>query len=273
MRTVPPPSESGLKFEVIRGLVGEPEFGSIHRQLSDYRSILGVNAEQLGSSECSLVELDCAGSISDREHRSDGGLCLGVHSVLLLVERELVGDDLLQGVVGDIVVGDFADGDLAAVDEENGGLVHVDILAEFDGGVDGSFGGCGVGAGADLHRVEADFGDCVGEGRVGGLRREPVLRGEDGVSELEEGLVAGLLCDADAVGGSLVRFGVNRGQREILKDEMRLGEIAEEAVDDGLDFLAVRALEVGELDEFDLLVGAPRLGPSAACERMRRVSA
>src|SRR5271165_5427068 len=108
----------------------------------------------------------------------------------LLIKGELVGDDPLQGVIGDVVVGDFADRDLTAVDEEHRGLVYVNVLAELDGGIDWPFGGGGVGAGADLDGIKADLGDGVGEGRVGGLRGEAFLRGEDGVGELEEGLVA-----------------------------------------------------------------------------------
>ena len=40
-----------------------------------------------------------------------------------------------------------------------------------------------------------------------------------------------------------------RGQRIVLEDDARLGEIGDELIHVGLRLFAVRALEVGELDE------------------------
>ena len=44
----------GAEVEVLRGLVGEPEFGSAHGQLSDYFTLLVVDPKQLGRSERAL---------------------------------------------------------------------------------------------------------------------------------------------------------------------------------------------------------------------------
>ncbi len=137
-------------------------------------------------------------------------------------------------------------------------------FAELDRSIDRRLGGGGIGAGANLGRVEADLGDCVGKGGVGGLRRETVLRCENGIGKFEEGIIAAQLCDAHAVGGSLVGFAVERGQREVFKDEVRLREVGEKVLNDRLHSLAVRALEVGELDEGEFLVCGSAAGALGA---------
>ena len=44
-----------------------------------------------------------------------------------------------------------------------------------------------------------------------------------------------------------------RGEGIVLKDDARLGEIGDELVHVGLRFFAMRALEVGKLDQFKIL--------------------
>ena len=80
---------------------------------------------------------------------------------------------------------------------------------------------------------------------------EALLSVEDGIDELEEGIVR-LLLYADAKGCGLEGGGMNVYQREELKDDVRLGEVVGELVHDGLGILAVRALQVGELDQLKI---------------------
>src|ERR1017187_1870584 len=64
----------GAEVEVFRRLVSEPEFGCPHGQPSDHRSTLVVDAEQLASSERSLIELDRPHPAANREHWGYSGL-------------------------------------------------------------------------------------------------------------------------------------------------------------------------------------------------------
>jgi hypothetical protein len=57
---------------------------------------------------------------------------------------------------------------------------------------------------------------------------------------------------------------VKRGERQILEDEVRLRKVADKPLNDGLDGLAVRALKVSELDEFELFVRRPAAGSVSA---------
>ena len=63
----------GAEVLVFRRLVGEPEFGSVHGESSDYTSAFISVAEDLGGSEGRFVELDRIRSASKREHRGYGG--------------------------------------------------------------------------------------------------------------------------------------------------------------------------------------------------------
>jgi hypothetical protein len=71
----------GAEVEVLRGLVGEPEFGSAHGQLSDYFTLLVVDPKQLGRSERGLVELNRSCPVSNGEHGNHRDLLISHHSV------------------------------------------------------------------------------------------------------------------------------------------------------------------------------------------------
>jgi hypothetical protein len=60
------------EVEVLGGFVGDPEAGSIDREVCDDGSIFGVNAEEFDGSECGLIEIDCLRTVSNGEH---GGYC------------------------------------------------------------------------------------------------------------------------------------------------------------------------------------------------------
>ncbi len=53
---------------------------------------------------------------------------------------------------------------------------------------------------------------------------------------------------------------MNRGKRIVLKDDARLGKIHRELVHVGLRLLAMGALEIGELNQFQILGGYPAIG-------------
>jgi hypothetical protein len=63
----------GAKVLVFRRLVGEPEFGSVQGESSDYASAFVCVAEDLSGSERCFVELDRIRSVSNGEHRGYGG--------------------------------------------------------------------------------------------------------------------------------------------------------------------------------------------------------
>jgi hypothetical protein len=48
------------------------------------------------------------------------------------------------------------------------------------------------------------------------------------------------------------------GQRIVLEDDARLGEVVHELVHVGLRLFAMRALEIGKLDDLEVFGGAPR---------------
>ena len=73
-------------------------------------------------------------------------------------------------------------------------------------------------------------------------------------SKLEEGGAAGLLRNADAhIRAAITDCGMNARKRIVLEDDARLGKVGDELVHVGLRGFAMRALEVGELDEFEIL--------------------
>lgn len=71
---------------------------------------------------------------------------------------------------------------------------------------------------------------------------------------------------------------MNSREGEVLKDEVRIGEILQETVDDRLDSLAVGALEVSELYEFEVFPRGSAAGSGgtlrqdAPCVGVRMVS-
>lgn len=167
------------------------------------------------------------------------------------VEVELVLDDLLE-----FGVGQLGHGDGAAIDEEGRGLVDVELVGQLEVGLDGGLA-CGRGgAGGDLGGIESGGGDGRVEGLGATVVHEVILVGEDAVSKLEEGGVATDPGDAVAVIRSLEGLRMHVDQRERLIDVARIWKVGDELFGGGLRGLAVRALEVGELDELMLLAGA-----------------
>jgi hypothetical protein len=71
----------GAEVEVVRGLVGEPESGAAHGQLSDYFTLLVVDPKRLGRSERSLVELNRSCPVSNGKHGDHGDILISRHKV------------------------------------------------------------------------------------------------------------------------------------------------------------------------------------------------
>ena len=78
IRTVPPP-KTGTEVQVLRRLVGDPEFGGPHGQLSDYCPVIALDGKQLAGPKGRLVECDRLLTVAYREHGSDGGLLMLAH--------------------------------------------------------------------------------------------------------------------------------------------------------------------------------------------------
>ena len=60
-------------------------------------------------------------------------------------------------------------------------------------------------------------------------------------------------------------------QREVLEDDVGRGEVVLELLHDALGLLAVGALEVGKLDDLEVLAGGPWRAVARACSSLRRL--
>ena len=146
-------------------------------------------------------------------------------------------------------------GDGATIDDERRRGVDVEVLGELDRGIDGGFSSGKRGACGDLGGVEARLGDGAVQsegGSVGGC--QTVLAFEHSPGKGEEGGAAAQLGDAHAVCGGASCLLVLR-QGVVLKNDVSLGEVDGQLFHVGLGFLAVRAFEVGKLDQFQILGG------------------
>ena len=94
--------------------------------------------------------------------------------------------------------------------------------------------------------------------------RQRFLGVEDARGVLEEGLVR-LLLRADTVGRGLEGGGMNIDQRELLEDDARGGKVLDDLVHRGLGHLAVRALQIGELDQHQVLARSAASSSSGLC--------
>ena len=123
----------------------------------------------------------------------------------------------------------------------------------------------GRAAGLDLGRVQTSLGDgavqCEG-GAIGGV--EAFLAIKDGCGEGEEGAAAALLGHANAIGSGGLAAGWMLANGIALEDDAGLGKIDGELVHVGLGFLAMGALEVSELDQFQILGGGAAIGAVGA---------
>ena len=136
------------------------------------------------------------------------------------------GDDLLEGFVGD-----GADGNQVAVDDEGGRLVDAGVLCELDLRGDLGLGSGCCGAGFHGGGVGSGGGHGAVKGLLGEFGRERFLVGKDLVNVGEEGSVTLGLCNAVAVRGALGGIGVDLDQREVLKNEVRTREVADQILD------------------------------------------
>ena len=158
---------------------------------------------------------------------------------------------LFQGVIGNAT-----QGNQATIDSEGGGLVDAEIFGELDTRFNRGLGLGGLGALFNL------FGSltCLGGGTIEGecctlLAGETGLAFIDGGGIQEEGWAATELGNADTVSCRPEGLRVNLHQRVALVDDVRIREVGSDFIHCGLSVFAMRALEVGELDEFQVFAG------------------
>ena len=127
-------------------------------------------------------------------------------------------------------------------------------LLSWTGSFDGSLGFRRRSTGSDLCGIETGLGDSAvqREGRAIGCC-QAILRLKYRGGKLEEGGAASQFCNAVAVGRCDYRLRMDGSERIVLEDNARLGKIGDELIHVGLRLFAMRALEIGEFDEFEIL--------------------
>ena len=138
-------------------------------------------------------------------------------------------------------------------------------LLSWTGGFDGGLGFRRRCAGGDLCRIETGLGDSAVQGEGGAVGScKAILPFKYRGSKLEEGGAAGQLGDADSVLRCDHGLRMNGSERVVLENDARLGKIGDELVHVGLRSFAMRALEVSELDEFEILGRRTAIGAVGA---------
>src|SRR6202044_776087 len=135
----------------------------------------------------------------------------------------------------------------AAIDKNSRSRVHAHFRPQGERSIDGVLGSGGCGASSNLDWILPSLGLGVLQGGVRSGRRKPGLVFKQRIGKLEEGLVATRLGDTVSMGRRLEGLVVNLGEREILENKVSAGIVGQQLGDRGLRFLAVGALEVGEL--------------------------
>ena len=160
------------------------------------------------------------------------------HTIQLRLEL----DDLLQHRIRN------TDGrQSAAIDKNSRSRVHAHLRTQRERSIDGVLGSGGRSASSDLDRILTSLGLGILQSGVRRGRREPSLVFKQSIGKLEEGLIATRLGDTISMGRRLKGLVVDLGEGEILEDKVSAGIVGQQLGDRGLCFLAVRALEIGEL--------------------------